>query len=155
MAAIMADDVLVIAARHERDRRAESYPKKIAEGRIDEIVAAVDHHAWVAIVEWLQTGRFRRFDGPPAVGWPELETAAKSAYEQICAKVDAIEADPDQAKVKPEKRLTSGQWIDRLTELYIRRARLRLIHIKVQLRRESVDIVNAELRARTPQEIAA
>jgi hypothetical protein len=148
--------MLAAAACHERDHRAASYPARIAEGKSDPETASIDYQAWVAIAEWLETGNFRSFAGgaepdrtdAPIVSWPALETAAKSALDAAGRKIDRIEADPDQQRVAPAKRLTAEQYFEKLTDLYVRRGRLICIHRKVQLRRQMVDSINREFRDR-------
>lgn len=134
---------LAAAARFERDRRGESYPAKIYEGRISAEDAAIDYQCWCALVEWLDSGNFRGFyggadpEGPkaPWISWPELEAAAERALTSVGAMVS-----------KQEAEIVGNA--EKLVELYVRRARLVVIHRKVQLRRQMIDSINVEVRAR-------
>jgi hypothetical protein len=120
-------------ARHERDRRAASYPDKIARGA-DAEALCLDYQCWVAIAEWLETDRFTSFAGgadpdqpdAPVIRWPELVAAAERAGGSVRGDNQAAE---------------------------LRRARLTAIHRMLELRAESVAIINAELRK--PRELAA
>ena len=158
----MDSAILAEAARYERGRRARSYPPKIAEGG-DAEALTIDCQCWVAIAEWLETGRFSGFyggaeperDDAPYILWPQLEAAADGALEQVSAKIDRMEAGPDQRRVDPARRLTAEQYLGRLSDLYLRRARLVRIRRKVQLRRQMIDSINAEFRNRRETEIAA
>lgn len=147
------------AARHERDHRAASYPAKLQgmlAGTADHAARleamTIDYQCWVAIAEWVETGRFFGFyggaepdnEGAPWISWPALETAAESALTSLSAKCDRL--------------LTKGEGDETYAEACARRARLICIHRKVQLRRQLVDSVNAELRAsagRSARELAA
>ena len=171
----MDSAILAEAARYERDRRARSYPPKIAalapvglEGSADKgcgdaEALTIDYQCWVAIAEWLESGNFSGFYGgaepeggdAPYILWPHLEAGAQGALEQVTAKIDRMEDDPHQQRIDPAKRLTAGQYLARLSDLYIRRARLVCIHRKVQLRRQMIDSINAEFRNRRETEIAA
>lgn len=161
------NQILVTAARAERDHRAASYPARIAEGKSDPEAASVDYQCWVALTEWLETGRFMGFHGgadpegldapvgldgrptktPPWISWPELEIAAHTALVLASAKCDRL--------------MVGSQEDESYTEASARRARLVCVHRKVQLRRQLIDSINAEFRARRTtksqpqQEIAA
>ena len=132
---------LAEAARAERDRRAERYPQRSADGKISADDATIDYQCWVAIAEWLESGRFMGFYGgaspeesdAPWIGWPQLDQAAAKALTSIDAKIERLAADPDQ---------------ERVAALNLRRANLTAIHRKVQLRRQMVDSINHELRER-------
>ncbi len=134
---------LAEAAGFERDRRAEAYPAKIRASGLSAEAASIDFQCWVAIAEWLETGRFFSFAGgadpqhadAPIISWPALETAAASGLAAIEASTSA-----EEAKFAPDS--------DRLVTLYDRRASLVAIHRAVQLRRQSIDSANAELRQR-------
>lgn len=151
------DDSLLAGAQFERDRRADRYPAIIAAdpSRADELI--VDYQCWVAIAEWLESDKFMGFHGgaapdspaSPWISWPQLETAAQKALTSIGDKIGRFESDPDQAAVDPPNRLTAAQYLERLTELYVRRARLTCIHRKVQLHHQMIASINAELRARS------
>jgi hypothetical protein len=141
----MPDRALLAAARFERDRRAASYPQRIFEGRISAEDAAVDYQCWVAIAEWFETERFFSFaggaepdrDDAPVISWPQLEDAAKKALHQV------------------ERKLAAEGWLDGCppTATSERRNALVRIHRAIQLRGESIETINRELRA--DQEIAA
>lgn len=45
---------LVGTARHERDTRAEAYPKRVWQGNASPEDAQADYQAWCAIVAWLE-----------------------------------------------------------------------------------------------------
>lgn len=136
------DAVLVEAACHERDRRRDSYPAKIREGA-DAEALCLDFQCWVAIAEFVESGRFFGFHGgadpqgpnAPWVGWPELEGAAKKALGKV------------------ELRLASEGWLDGLPETPTARRRnaLTRIHRAIQLRRATVDSINVDLRRRQQQ----
>ena len=145
-------DGLIEAARHERDRRLDTYPKKIAAREIDAETASIDYQCWVAIAEWLETDRFSSFYGgadpqseqAPLIRWPELEAAAKKARDAV------------------ERKLAGEGWFDGCTPTATseRRNALTLIHRKLQLKREHMEWINAELRReaaerRAQREIAA
>lgn len=144
------DPTLASAARYERDRRGENYPPRIAAREIDAEPAAIDYQCWTAIAEWLETGNFQSFSGgadpegpdAPLIRWPELEAAAEAALVSITAKCDKLLAD-------------GGDGGETFAEACARRARLFVIHRKVQLRRQMVDSVNREFRAMQVKEIAA
>lgn len=135
---------LLLAAKLERDRRAESYPGKISDGA-DAEALSIDYQCWVAIAEWLETDRFFSFAGgaepersdAPIIRWPDLERAAEKAVGQINDKVAKQEA--------------KGA-ADELTELYLRRARLICIHRRLQLRRASIDSINRSFAERHEQQ---
>jgi hypothetical protein len=141
----MGDPALVAAARYERDRRGEAYPRKIAAREIDAEAAAVDFQCWVAIAEWLTSGHFYSFsggidpdrEGAPIVRWPELEAAAKAALHQV------------------ERKLAGEGWLDGMPETETSRRRCALVHIhhKIALRRESIDTINAQIRAPQGEEL--
>lgn len=141
---------LAAAARFERDRRGETYPAKIRDGKIPEEAAAIDYQCWVAIAEWLETDRFFSFVGgadpdkpdAPLINWPELEAASASALATVEALVERQEA----------KALGN---LDDLTEIYVRRAKLICIHRKVQLRRQSIDAINHQLQHASREGITA
>jgi hypothetical protein len=143
----MADQALVEAARLERDRRAASYPQKIAEGA-DAEALCLDYQCWVAIAEWVETERFFSFvggadpdrDDAPIVNWPTLEAAAFRAVGQV------------------ERKLAGEAWLDGCPETPTSRRRNALvrIHRAIQLRRESIDAINAEFsKVRKPEGISA
>jgi hypothetical protein len=135
------NSALLSAARAERDRRADSYPLRIAAGKISALDAAVDFQCWVAIAEWLETGRFFSFAGgddpdspaAPVIRWRELEEAAAKALAAIDAKI--------------ERSLSGGQASSDLAALQSRGELLVHIHRKLSLRRAIVDSLNAELRS--------
>jgi hypothetical protein len=141
--------LLAEAARFERDWRAERYPPKIAAGETSAEDAAIDFQCWVAIAEWLETDRFTGFHGgaepdtsdAPWISWPELVCAADKAIDTAAAKVTRLEA-------------KHGQGAPELAETYRRRANLVCIQRALHLRRESIDAINAEIRA-TRQQVAA
>lgn len=139
---------LIDQARFERDTRAERYPRLVREGKVSAEAASIDYQCWVAIVSWLETGQFMGFHGgaeplreanhsldgstpqtaaAPWISWPELVVAADSALVSVNAK----------AEQKPGDEA-----------LQLRRARLFAVHRKLQLRRESIDTLNAAFRAR-------
>jgi len=140
--------ILIEAACFERDRRGESYPAKIGAGADIEALT-IDFQCWCAIAGWMETGRFFGFHGgaeperddAPWISWPQLEAAAVSALTHSNAKCD---------------RLFAGGEGDGETyaEACNRRAKLTCIHRKVQLHRQLIDSINAELR-QTREEIAA
>lgn len=137
---------LVAAAQFERDRRAQTYPRRIREQGLDPEAASIDFQCWVAIAEWLETARFFSFaggasperDDAPIISWPQLEAAAESARNSIADKVRKQEAE----------RIGNAE---KLAELYVRRARLFAIHARVAAMRRSIDGLNAELRARAKE----
>jgi hypothetical protein len=140
------DAELIAAAQFERDRRAKTYPDKIKNGGDAERLC-IDFQCWVAIAEWVETDRFFSFaggaeperDDAPIVSWPLLEEAAKKACHSI------------------ERKLASEGWFDGCepTAASLRRGYLVRIHRAIQLRRESIDKINAGFSARRTQEIAA
>jgi len=144
MTADGAQDALVVAARFERDHRADNYARRIAAGEpLDPEAAAIDYQCWVAVAEWLETGRFQSFNGganpesptAPVIRWPELEAAAEAALVGIAARTDRLDRDPN---ARPEDRAAA----------HLRRARLVIIHRKVQLRRQTIDAINLHARER-------
>jgi hypothetical protein len=135
--------ILVETARFERDRRGESYPAKIG-GGADAEALTIDFQCWCAIAGWVETGHFFGFHGgaeperddAPWISWPELEAAAESALTHTSAKCDRL--------------LTEGEGEgETYAEACNRRAKLTCIHRKVQLRRQLIDSINAELRERS------
>lgn len=145
-------DGLLEAAQAERGRRADDYGRRIPAGEIADVQGAtIDYQCWVAIAEWIETGRFKGFHGgaeperddAPWISWPELEATAEKALAMATAKCDRILAGGD------------GEG-ESYAEACLRRARLNCIHRKVQLRRQLVDSINRDLLAkREPVEIAA
>lgn len=141
------------AAEFERDRRLARAADAIAAGG-DAQAIAIDCQCWTAIAAWLDTDRFMGFYGgadpgaqpgtvgedgratkdPPWIGWPQLEAAALKALTHVTDKTAEQEAKP-------------GHKLAELADLHRRRARLFAIHRKLQLRRESIDIINAQIRA--------
>lgn len=143
---------LVDAAIAERDWRADNYGKRIPAGEIADVEGAtIDYQCWVAIAEWLESGRFKGFHGgaeperddAPWISWPELEAAAERALTTLNAKCDRMVAGED------------GEG-ESYAEACARRAKICCIHRKVQLRRQMVDSINRDLREkRQPAELAA
>ncbi len=92
------------AARFERDRRAQSYPRIVAEGKLAAEAATVDYQAWCAIAEWLACGTARMIGGwggladPPVavISWALLEECAQKAVTSIDRKLAKAVA-PDAA----------------------------------------------------------
>jgi hypothetical protein len=148
-ATISPDAALFAAARLERDRRAEAFPAKIRAGADAERLS-IEYQCWVAIAEWLEGGRFFSFAGgadpdradAPVIRLAELEAAAQDALARRSAKLEALEG---QTNVTPET----------LGALRQRRSCLFIIHRRLALRRQSVDAINAELRARREQAAVA
>ena len=167
---------LVAAARFERDRRAERYPRRIAELRatvgsdgpaIESL--SLDYQCWCAIAEWLETERFQSIAGganpddpaAPIIRWPELEAAAAAALARINAKLDALDERGSVGEGGPRSKERPTVGVDgpateiapyitpeTLGALRERRSCLFAIHRKVALRRETIDRINRELRAR-------
>lgn len=135
----MDDAALVAAAKFERDWRATRYPARIAAGESDAEAATVDYQCWCIIADWFETDRFTSF---PGVSWPECELAAESALVGVTAKCDRLF---NAADVK------AGEY----EAACARRAGLWAIHRQVQLRRQTIDAINAAFRARRQQELAA
>lgn len=141
---------LIEAARFERDRRSQTYPQKIYDGKIDAEPAAIDFQCWVAIAEWLDTGRFFSFAGgaeperadAPIISWAELESAAEAALVSVSAQCD---------RLFTAEQVEAGAY----EEACARRSRLWAIHRKVQLRRQMVDSINREFRSTKQGEVAA
>jgi hypothetical protein len=132
----VTDPVLAAAARFERDRRCESAPQAIFDGRVTAEQAQVDYQAWCLIAQWLETGEFRIIeeggaDGATRIDWAVCEAAADKALKKI------------------ERKLAGEGWFDGCPETATsqRRCALIRIHRKVQLRRQSIDAINAEFRA--------
>lgn len=136
----MSDPELIEAARAERDRRAETFPGKVAMGG-DAEALSIEYQAWAAIAEWLETDTFASFAGgaeperpdAPWIGWPDLEAAALAALSSRTAKLDALEGAPN---ITPET----------LGALRQRRSCLNVIHRRLALHRQSIDAINADLR---------
>jgi hypothetical protein len=136
---------LAKAARFERERRGETYPQKIFNGG-DKEALCIDYQCWVAIETWLELDTFSSFHGgadperddAPIISWPHLEAAAKKALHAM------------------ERKLAGEGWFDGCPETETSRRRCALVHIhrKLQLRRESIDIINAEFRKRRETEAA-
>lgn len=140
MAAVVTDfpQVLIDAARFERDSRAERYPALVEGGRLDADEATVSYQCWCAIAGWFETGRFESIagglDGKTIVDWAACEAAAERALVQIRAKAEKLaEGDPAFA------------------DTHRRRGALVCIHRAVQLRRQTIDRLNRELRERAIQ----
>jgi hypothetical protein len=150
---------LLDAACFERDRRAESYPLKIAEGA-DAEKLTIDFQCWVAIAEWLDTDRFMSFTGgadpdapgAPVIRWPDLEAAARTALDSVAAKLAGEQAFLARPRAEGEERepLSATE----LEALQVRRARLFAIHAKVQRMREAIDLLNNEFKPRAVAEAA-
>ena len=153
---------LVAAARFERDRRAERYPRRIAELRatvgsdgpaIESL--SLDYQCWCAIAEWLETERFQSIAGganpddpaAPIIRWPELEAASAAALARINVKLDVLDERGSVGEGGPRSKemAVSPETLGALRE---RRSCLFAIHRKVALRRETIDRINRELRAR-------
>jgi hypothetical protein len=147
-----ADSALLDAARHERDRRLAAAPEAIEKARNDarsggrgtaeDVIerVAISCQCWIAIAEWIETGRFAGFYGgaspqepdAPWISWPELEAAAERALANVAAQCD---------------RLFEGGDVPAYEAACARRSGLWAIHRKVQRMRESIDMLNAEFRA--------
>lgn len=126
---------LTEAARFERDHRAESYARRINAGdTLDIETATVDYQCWVAIAEFVETGRFQAFYGgadqsaanPPWIGLAALESAAEAALTTINSRIERLEGAPN---VQPE---TLGALRDR-------RSWLSIIFGRVKRQRQIVD----------------
>jgi hypothetical protein len=159
----MTEPTLLTAARFERDRRAERYPRRIHDGAISADEASLDYQCWVAIAEWLESGRFQSIAGganpddpaAPIIGWPQLEAAAAAALGRINAKLDVLDERGSVGEGGPRSKERPTVGVDgpatriapeTLGALRERRSCLFAIHRKVSLRRETIDILNAELR---------
>jgi len=130
-------EAMLAAARSERDYRQANYPRRIADGRSAAEEATADYQAWVAIAEWLETGRFTSFDGGTDFGtridWPFLEAAAEKALTAIDAR---LEQSPS-------------------AERQLRRDRLFIIHRAIARQRALIDGINQQLRAQPARKAAA
>lgn len=84
----------IAAARHERDRREDNFPKLIADGKIPLGPAEANYQAWCAITEWLEQGKSSWLT--TMLGWPALEDAA----EKQLADLDERLARPERAATK-------------------------------------------------------
>lgn len=97
----------IAAARFERDRRARSYPRLVAEKKLDHQAAEADYQAWCYIAEWMETGKCALIGGwsgePDFEGgiltWAFLEESAAKAVAGIDAK---IAKDEDDVEVTDE-----------------------------------------------------
>lgn len=143
MAAVVSGfpQVLIDAAKFERDSRAERYPALVKDGRLDADEATISYQCWCAIAGWFETGRFESIaggvDGKTIVDWVRCEAATERALVQIRAKAEKLaEGDPAFA------------------DTHRRRGALVCIHRAVQLRRATIDQINRELRE-PAKEIAA
>ncbi len=132
------------AAKVERDRRAERYPRLIADRKITEDEATADYQAWCAIADWLAHGSWKLIGGwggtadPPviAITWPYMQERAKAALDTIETKI-LKECDP-----ATERTIDGGQ----LAALRERRCAVEGIHEIVKLQREMI-----ERTSRAPQ----
>lgn len=147
-----ADASLLEAAKAERDRREETFPRKIAALRCqlgpgeetspDIEALVIDFQCWTAIAAWLETDQFASFyggtdpsaDSAPVCSWREIEAAAADALAKRSARIDALEGAPN---VQPET----------LGALRARRSCLFALHRRIQLRRLTIESINADFRA--------
>lgn len=126
----MVGTELAAAACFERDRRAESYPGKIGAGA-NAGALSFDYQCWVAIAEWLESDRFMGVYGGADPQAPDAPWIGWPALEAAAARAMGKISDAN------------------------RHAALARIHRKVALRRQSVDIINAQIRAERAQAKAA
>lgn len=108
------------AACYERDRRANSYPRLVAAGELDEEKATIDYQAWVAIADWMAEGRCWLIGGwggvadPPVtvLTWALLEQSAEDQLASIEARIEALagEEGADQAKLARLRERRDAIW---------------------------------------------
>jgi hypothetical protein len=133
---------LVAAARFERDLRADKYPALVASRRLGADEALVDFQAWAAIAHWLEHDAWPAWTGAggvderTVVDWALAEDCAAKALAKVLDTAAAAAADKADA-------------------LNARASHLTAIHRRVQLRRQSIDSLNRQLRAQRQQEHAA
>jgi hypothetical protein len=145
---------LVDAAALERDRRGESYPQAIYDGRISSDDATADYRAWCAIHDWLATGRLPGWFHPDECSWASMETAAAKALATIDAKIASEQAFAARPRGKADDKrqpLTKPQF----AELESRRVCLFAIHHGVARAREWLEETNRQLRDQAEAHCAA
>jgi hypothetical protein len=129
---------LAKVARFEAERRRKSFPKLIYAGKLDAEQGTANYQAWIAIGDWLETGRSSiinargGIDGETIISWSLLEDAARKELEAVDAKL--------------------GQQEDE--ELRARRDCLFCIHLVVARRREWLDETNRLLREQADEAAA-
>lgn len=141
---------LVAAARYEIDRRAESYPRLVVEGRLDPDAATLDFQAWHGIAEWLATGHCQLIgcaggvntEQPRLIEWDLLEESADkglAAIRRLYRDEAAFAAAPND----PNRQPLPAEQLESLAE---RGRRLAQICRAVANHRRIRDQLNAELR---------
>lgn len=108
------DAAWIQAARFERDRRADRYPRLVAQRKLTEEAATLDYQAWVCIAQWMEAGKCALIGGwggasdPPAtvLSWALLESSAAKALEGIEAKLqrDGAAAPADKLAQLQQRR---------------------------------------------------
>jgi hypothetical protein len=160
--ASLSPRALAAAARFEADRRAKRYPDLILNGLKDADEATTDWQAWLAIADWLETGRSQLLGMPAgvatppnrAIDWDLLAERATIGARQVVdmlANDRAFAAAPEAQRQPDVKPKTPAQ----LDALDRRAALLTAIATRVDRQREILRLLNAELRAQAEQRKAA
>lgn len=160
MLAFLSPHALAAAARFEADRRAKRYPQQILNGLKDADEATCDWQAWLAIADWLETGRSPLLGLPAgvatpperAIDWQLLAERAAIGAQQVVELLATDRAFAAAPGAEPNRRpKTTAQ----LNKLELRAAQLTAIATRAERQREIIRLLNVELRSQAEQRQAA
>jgi len=105
-------------AQLEVERRRQTYPRLIADGKLDAELASVDFQAWQVILEWLESGRCSMIGGwageldQTVMSWALCEERALRGLEAIEARIarEIAAPTPNDAKLEALRKRREGVW---------------------------------------------